>query len=129
MRYEIDVDRPLKASVIAAEDRLYQQKWYLSCEISLVFSFLFFSGALAISVSFTEIIPKTPTVCLLQYSISWLFKTNDNKVQYRYKMVLFSIIDKDLKFTSEYQKGETENIALWGENKTGILVSFNFTLF
>lgn len=73
MRYEIDADRRLlEARASAAEGRLYQQLWYLSCEISLVF--FFFTSISNSLMSFTEIILKTPTVCL--YFISPAHKDN-----------------------------------------------------
>lgn len=96
MRYEIDVDGLLNASVIAAEGRLYQQLWYLSCEISLVF----FTGTSNSLMSFAEIILKTPTVstvCLfILYQCQDFLKTNHEKEQYRTQVGLFSIIDKNL---------------------------------
>lgn len=88
-RYEIDVDRLFKASVIAAaEGRLYQQLWYLSCEISLVL-FCFFQRNKQFSYVLCRDYPEnTPTVCLL--SSSWIFsKTNDNKEQYRRQVVAY----------------------------------------
>lgn len=106
MRYEIDVDMLLKASVIAAEGRLYQQKWYLSCEISL-----FFRSISNLCVLYRDYPENTHSLSfIILPCCSKLMITSYNTGARWYCFQLLIGI-----FSSDYQKIDTENTALWQE--------------